>query len=187
MLEDLHHLYIKDKVAPAIADDKFDDWVRAVVEIDDGRTWDDARLGRIAAAQQAALEKGKRRAASVADESERAPRKSFKAAGSAASIKPSSTSSTASGSGLFCPPLSVEERDLLSAHEGCNKCRRFYAGHVTKSCPNNFPDPASYKPLTTADAAAAATARKAKGKVAVIMPAVNDEDDSEDDDSDSQS
>lgn len=44
--------------------------------------------------------------------------------------------------------LTDQDRLLLNAHEGCNKCRRFYAGHWADTCPNDYPDPATYQPLT---------------------------------------
>ena len=50
------------------------------------------------------------------------------------------------------PPLSERERALLRAHEGCFKCRRFYADHTSRNCPTGFPDAATYRPLTEADA-----------------------------------
>ena len=37
------------------------------------------------------------------------------------------------------PKLSDEEKRVLSAHDGCFKCRRLYAGHRTRECPNGFP------------------------------------------------
>jgi len=53
------------------------------------------------------------------------------------------------------PKLTQADRELLNAHEGCYKCRGFYAGHKGSDCPIGFPDPASYKPLTETTAQAA--------------------------------
>lgn len=42
------------------------------------------------------------------------------------------------------PKLTIEERDFLKLHNGCYKCRRTEAGHISKDCPNPFPNPATY-------------------------------------------
>ena len=47
-----------------------------------------------------------------------------------------------------CPPLTPSEISLLNAHKGCRKCRRFYVAHRVPTCPNSFPDGATYVPLT---------------------------------------
>jgi len=49
------------------------------------------------------------------------------------------------------PRLTDSERALLQNNEGCFKCRKFFAGHLSKNCPNSYPDPNTYKPLTSAD------------------------------------
>ncbi|KAH9829347.1 uncharacterized protein C8Q71DRAFT_718361, partial [Rhodofomes roseus] len=56
-------------------------------------------------------------------------------------------------------PLTVAERALLRAHDGCYKCREFYAGHRRDACPNPWPDPATYRTLTENDALAAKRGR----------------------------
>ncbi|TFY53536.1 hypothetical protein EVJ58_g9399 [Rhodofomes roseus] len=56
-------------------------------------------------------------------------------------------------------PLTVAERALLRAHEGCFKCREFYAGHLKNACPNPWPDPTTYRTLTENDALAAKRGR----------------------------
>ncbi|KAJ8457657.1 hypothetical protein ONZ45_g18230 [Pleurotus djamor] len=61
--------------------------------------------------------------------------------------------------GLQLPKITPAERVLLSAHTGCFKCRRFYAGHFKSICPNDFPDPATYKMLTSAMAETAKNSR----------------------------
>ncbi|KAF8146607.1 hypothetical protein K438DRAFT_503311 [Mycena galopus ATCC 62051] len=177
MLPDLAHLYTDHATASAIADDKFDDWLRAVTDIDKRRIYDDARISRL-------LTQSKRKAGSVTDEPERTTKKNKN--GPPPSSKPNSAASSTSGASAFCPPLTPDERELLNTNEGCNKCRRFYAGHQAAKCTNGFPDPATYKTL---DAAAAAAARKAaKGKaVAVVMHAVDDDNDSDDESEESTS
>src|ERR1700678_889091 len=47
-----------------------------------------------------------------------------------------------------CPPLTPSEISLLNAHKGCRKCGRFYFAHRVPTCPNGFPDGATYVPLT---------------------------------------
>jgi hypothetical protein len=47
-----------------------------------------------------------------------------------------------------CPPLTPSEISLLNNHKGCRKCRQFYVGHRVATCPNGFPDGATYVPLT---------------------------------------
>ena len=47
-----------------------------------------------------------------------------------------------------CPPLTQTEIALLNKHKGCRKCRRFYVSHRGNECPNDFPDGATYVPLS---------------------------------------
>ncbi|KAK6984159.1 hypothetical protein R3P38DRAFT_2413233, partial [Favolaschia claudopus] len=58
-----------------------------------------------------------------------------------------------------CPPLTDGEKALLDLHDGCRRCRQFYIGHRTLNCDGTFPDAATYKTLTQADAVAQAAAR----------------------------
>jgi hypothetical protein len=46
------------------------------------------------------------------------------------------------------PKLTSVERQLLYDNEGCLKCRRVFVAHRSTDCPNNFPEPTTYKPLT---------------------------------------
>src|ERR1700679_2595151 len=39
------------------------------------------------------------------------------------------------------------EYDLLERHNGCRKCRHFYVNHQVNDCPNNFPNPDTYRTL----------------------------------------
>ena len=52
------------------------------------------------------------------------------------------------------PKLTPVERMILFDHQGCFKCRQLYVDHKGADCPNGFPAPGSYKPLTTAYAEA---------------------------------
>ena len=63
----------------------------------------------------------------------------------------------------FPPRLTPEERKLLQEHEGCFKCRKFYAGHRSSEC-TVILSGVGYKTLTAADAARALRAHlKATG------------------------
>jgi len=72
----------------------------------------------------------------------------------------------------FLPKLTDADKDLLEAHSGCRRCRTFYAGHTTDTCPmkatNSWPDVNTYVPITAAMAAAAKAARTASGIVAAV-------------------
>ena len=48
------------------------------------------------------------------------------------------------------PKLTPAERSVLLEHQGCFKCRQLYVNHRSADCPNGFPSPDSYKPLTAA-------------------------------------
>ena len=48
------------------------------------------------------------------------------------------------------PRLTQAERSIIFDHQGCFKCRQLYVDHKGANCPNGFPTPDSYKPLTTA-------------------------------------
>lgn len=63
-----------------------------------------------------------------------------------------SSSSSTYAPRRFVPKLTEYEKKLLAANDGCFKCRRFFAGHRSDKCPNEFPDPAKYKTLTNRDA-----------------------------------
>ncbi|HEV7737766.1 MAG TPA: hypothetical protein VGO47_10405 [Chlamydiales bacterium] len=53
----------------------------------------------------------------------------------------------------FLPKLTPAERSLLDEHQGCTRCRTFYAGHCANECPmkttNSWPDPEAYQQLTS--------------------------------------
>ena len=58
------------------------------------------------------------------------------------------SSSASSSNRPILPKLTSVERQLLYDNEGCLKCRRVYVTHRSTSCPNDFPEPTAYKPLT---------------------------------------
>ncbi|KAJ7765918.1 hypothetical protein DFH07DRAFT_737532 [Mycena maculata] len=154
MVPDLRLDYAKHKAANTIAEDQFDHWVLAVIELDEERVYEDQK-------QQRRIAEEKRKAA---DDGECPTKKVFadsnKVNGASSSKPPSSTSSTAP-SGKNCPPLTVEERQLLADNDGCNRCHKFFAGHCTTECKEDFPSGTNYCIRTQADVDAA---RKAKSK-----------------------
>ena len=73
-------------------------------------------------------------------------------------------SSTRSASGTSdqkrVPRLTQEERDILSKNQGCFKCHRMCQGHRAGDCPNGFPSPENYRPVTMDDVARAKKEKK---------------------------
>ncbi|KAF9539664.1 hypothetical protein CPC08DRAFT_824534 [Agrocybe pediades] len=84
--------------------------------------------------------------------------------------------------------LTDRERELLSEHDGCFRCRVFYAGHRSAGCPmaaaGTFPDPTTVKPLTKEAALAAKAAHDAKARLPAAFVNTAAEDDYFDDDTD---
>ncbi len=78
---------------------------------------------------------------------------------------PSSSASQTSANSL--PKLTQAEKQLLSEHQGCFKCRRFYAGHLSGGCPNGFPKADGYVPLSLT---MATKARDARGTKDIVKP-----------------
>jgi len=90
---------------------------------------------------------------------------------------PSSSSST---SYVHLPALTDAECTLLKENDGCTKCRQFYAGHWSRSCPDSFLQGKEYKTLTAADMLAAKKAKaiskpniKAVAATSTTIEAVN--------------
>jgi hypothetical protein len=90
---------------------------------------------------------------------------------SQSNITTGGSSSTASFVKL--PPLTDSKRTLLNEHEGCTKCRRFYAGHCSQSCPNGFLLGKGYKTVTLMDALAAKKAKAVAKSVAKPVAATS--------------
>ena len=59
-----------------------------------------------------------------------------------------SNAPASSSSRPVLPKLSSADRQLLYNNEGCLKCRRVYVTHCSTNCPNDFPQPGTYKTLT---------------------------------------
>ncbi|KAF8989419.1 hypothetical protein BDQ17DRAFT_1547591 [Cyathus striatus] len=80
----------------------------------------------------------------------------------------------------FLPRLTDTEKKLLHEHEGCARCRRFYAGHRSDTCPmkkmNTWPDATSYVPLSEAMAKAAVPRIVVGAARASSLAEVEDED-----------
>jgi hypothetical protein len=82
-------------------------------------------------------------------------------------------SNSASGNAFVrLPKLTDSEHALLNQHDGCCKCRRFYASHKSDKCPNGFPSGENYKQLTAADAELAKKRANAKPVAAVTMSSI---------------
>ena len=76
------------------------------------------------------------------------------------------------------PKLSEEEKKILNEHDGCFRCRRPYAGHRTRECPNGFPE--KYERVTTAMAEAVREERNrvARQPVAAVLSSIHFDDES---------
>ncbi|GBE82211.1 hypothetical protein SCP_0405940 [Sparassis crispa] len=69
-------------------------------------------------------------------------------ASATARYAPTKGGSTLGQSTGKCPPLKDTEHQFLYDNEGCLKCRRLFAGHISHDCPNGFPDLSTYKTIT---------------------------------------
>jgi hypothetical protein len=143
MCADLEVEYCLDTVAH----EKMDEWCREVRRIDEKRIRDIAKQRRITAEIHKAE---KRKAATDGDCNPKKPF-SFSAKGNT-SVTAAAAPSTPSATPKDCPKLTEGERALLNEHDGCNKCCKFYAGHHSNNCTNNFTNAATYCTLTAEDA-----------------------------------
>jgi hypothetical protein len=66
------------------------------------------------------------------------------------------------------PKISNSKCKLLYDNKGCLKCRCVFVTHRSTTCPNDFPDPTMYRPLT--QATVDAVAKRVKKNVASIVP-----------------
>ncbi|KAJ7367148.1 hypothetical protein DFH08DRAFT_679484, partial [Mycena albidolilacea] len=150
MCADLEVEYREELTIKAIAVDEMDKWSKEVRRIDEKRMRNLATQRRIAAE----IHKAEKRKAGT--DGERNSKKPFGSSSkpntSLAAASGPSTPSAASSTPKGCPKLTDSERALLSEHEGRYKCRRFYAGHRSNNCSNDFPDPSTYRTLTANDA-----------------------------------
>ncbi|KAG6806510.1 hypothetical protein H0H92_011067, partial [Tricholoma furcatifolium] len=83
---------------------------------------------------------------------------------SSSNTSSSNSRSQSSSSSNRPPPLTADERALLLANEGCFKCRTPFAGHFSRTCTRDYPNAATYQPVTQAriDQFKAARARSSK-------------------------
>ena len=126
----------------------FTDWIEYVRDLDDRRLDHAARVTQEATKLQ---QRAELRSGAPARNNSRATVPSFSAI---PTLAPSTATMRRSA-----PKLTDIERKLLSDHEGCFKCRQFYAGHRSAACPNGFPDGDSYHTLTEQQARSTAKAR----------------------------
>jgi hypothetical protein len=71
----------------------------------------------------------------------------------------------------YAPRLTDLERQLLTDNEGCFKCRKPFADHRSKDCPNNFPNGVGYRTLTQSDVDRASAKRNRSNRpTAAVLP-----------------
>ncbi|KAF8122259.1 hypothetical protein K438DRAFT_1793260 [Mycena galopus ATCC 62051] len=159
MCEDLAYDYSRDTAATAVPVAELELWLIEVRRVDEKRLRELAKQHRLAA-EYAKAEKSKAEKRKAPNDGDRSTKKPF-GSSNKVNTNGASSSNTAGGQSKGCPKLTDEERALLGEHDGCFKCRNFYAGHRSRDCTNGFPDAATYRTLTAADATAAATATTA--------------------------
>ncbi|KAF5378288.1 hypothetical protein D9615_008791 [Tricholomella constricta] len=121
---------------------KLDSWTLEVKEHDDRIKAEDARTQRLidanAASRAARRSEKKDLLSRITDPQPRSSK--------------GSSNNTNDGTRRYLPKLTDSEKRLLADHEGCSRCRKFYAGHRTPNCPltaaNAWPDVATYVELT---------------------------------------
>lgn len=65
------------------------------------------------------------------------------------------------------PKLTEDERELLRRHEGCSKCRSFYADHRPEKCKKGYPSPYTLSPLNEEAAVTARSKRYRDPKISL--------------------
>ncbi|KAJ7585334.1 hypothetical protein C8J56DRAFT_1052639 [Mycena floridula] len=68
--------------------------------------------------------------------------------------------------------LTDDDKENLNRCKGSHKCRKLFVNHTAINCPDSFPDPATYQPLTDEFCAAAERRLNAKSKPKVKPAAV---------------
>ncbi|KAH9027403.1 hypothetical protein EDB85DRAFT_1868336, partial [Lactarius pseudohatsudake] len=136
---DLRRLGRREKVS-TITD--FYAWLERMTEIDDERQFDRKRI------------------ADICDDRNRLTKKPYDPSRSSYQNRTNLTQGTATQgatttptttASTFPPKLTGEERRLLQEHEGCFKCRAFYAGHRADKCAITLSGK-NYRTLTVQDA-----------------------------------
>jgi hypothetical protein len=118
--------------------EKFNEWLTEVKCVDDLIRVERAEFEQLAKATRNAG----RRANTLAEPSRRANSNNSVTAASTSIANSNSTTC------VTLPRLTDIERKLLSDNGGCFKCRHVFVPHLSTACPNGFPNPSSYKPLT---------------------------------------
>ena len=104
----------------------------------------------------------RKRVAEAVEEAMKSNKKPFSSSSRYANTPDSkSNPPSASSTRDFPPKLTDEERRLLMEHQGCLKCRKFYAGHRAHQCTTTISGK-GYKALTPQDAQRAKTANSSK-------------------------
>ncbi|KAJ7460873.1 hypothetical protein B0H11DRAFT_1736210, partial [Mycena galericulata] len=157
MSEDLRFICMRNKDLKELiakAGTTLDQYIRAVNRLDEERRRNlDIQRRLIADANK----ENKRR---YDDDGERPSKKHQTSKGTAS--KPASSSSTTEYVNPFPPKLTDAERDLLRENEGCNRCRRPFAGHRSAECTDPMTSANVFK-VTEKLVADARKARKGKG------------------------
>ncbi|KAF8182424.1 hypothetical protein K438DRAFT_1767346 [Mycena galopus ATCC 62051] len=179
MCEDLAYNYSRDVTATAAPVTDLEQCLTEVCCVDEKWLRELGKQHRLVA-EYARVEKAKAEKRKAPNDGDRSAKKLFGSSAKANSM--GTLSSMAGGQPKGCSKLTDEECALLGEHDGCFKCRSFYAGHRSRDCTNGFPDTTTYRTLTAADTTTAAADKKTQKTkaVAVIMHKVNDEEDSED-------
>ena len=121
------------------------DWMGKVKELDNRRQID---LKHMAQFFDAASTRAAKRQNTGSYPNSRTPYSMSNNRSNSARTNPTASSSNLT---LYPPRLTEEERRLLHDHEGCLKCREFYAGHHAKQCTVTLSGK-DYKVRTLADA-----------------------------------
>lgn len=143
--------------------ENFDSWANRVTETDDDRL-------------QSEQENDERLAKMIRNMSIAYTNKSSKSSTTRSTTTSNSTDAMKTSKRL--PPLTLCERKLLRENDGCLKCRRPFAGHITRNCKIGCPLPSNYVPITV-DAVRKAHAAQSKSRfnmsTAVIESSDNDD------------
>lgn len=139
----------------------YDDWSNAVILLDDRRMGERERISRIFNAGRTS--RNKQTVTVTTTQSNGQP------TGSGSNNSKGLPNTAVK----LLSKLTEAERKLLMDNEGCFKCRRFFAGHMSKECLNPWPDANTYKTLTAADVAIAAANKR--GKKPTTVAAISDD------------
>lgn len=153
----------EDLASDPVEEDDFTKWIGLIRERDDKTRDQQKRIERAIADNNAARSQRRQDRSLASRLSSPAPTPSTSTSNAVSNQQRdrSTTSGRVDASGRpFLGALTLEQRRLLNEHQGCTRCRTFYAGHRSDTCPmtlnNTWPDLAALKPLTLQNALAAA-------------------------------